>query len=156
MREVINTLKRVFPGEVTLDVPKLISGVHGRVVDLCRPTAAAYELAVQTVLGRNLDSIVVDHEQTAIDCIEYMRNQRAGQATFIPLDTIQIKPVQEKLRAYTSGARLAIACIDYDVSVERAFQYACDNTMICDSIDIAKTVCYERNQQVKGERPGAI
>ena len=39
-------------------------------VDLCKPTARRYETAVMTVLGRNIDAVVVEHEKTAIDCIE--------------------------------------------------------------------------------------
>lgn len=53
-------------------VPKynISPGVRGRVVDLCKPTQRKYETAVATVLGRNIDAIVVDEEKTAIDCIE--------------------------------------------------------------------------------------
>lgn len=139
LREVLTSLKRVFPG------------VHGRIIDLCKPTVNKYGTAVITVLGRNTDAIVVEHEKVAIDCIEFMRNQRAGQATFIPLDTIQIKPVQEKYRNFVKGARLAIDCIEYDPKVERAMQHACGSTLICDSMQIAKHVCYEKGQEVKGE-----
>ena len=39
-------------------------------VDLCKPTAKKYEIAISVVLGRNIDAIVVDEERTAIDCIE--------------------------------------------------------------------------------------
>lgn len=79
-----------------------------------------------------------------------MRNQRAGQATFIPLDTIQVKPVPERLRNFARGARLAIDCIEYDPAVERAMQHACSSSLISDNMDIAKYVCYERSQEVKG------
>lgn len=48
----------------------LVTGVRGRVVDLCKPTQRKYELAVAVVLGRNMDAVVVDEEKTAIDCIE--------------------------------------------------------------------------------------
>ena len=142
--EVIANLKRVFPG------------VHGRVVDLCKPTQQKYNLAVSTVLGRNIDAIVVDHEKVAIDCIEHMRNQRAGQATFIPLDTIQVKPVQEKYRNFAKGARLAIDCLEYAGPVEKAIQHACGSTLICDNITVAKHVCYERAQEVKGGYRGDV
>ena len=80
-----------------------------------------------------------------------MRNQRAGQATFIPLDTIQAKPVAEKFRNYAKGARLAIDCIEYDPAVERAMLHACSSSLICDSMDVAKHVCYDRGQEVKGK-----
>jgi structural maintenance of chromosome 1 len=138
LKETLASLKRVFPG------------VHGRIVDLCRPTAQKYDRAVMTVLGRNIDAVVVDHEKTAIDCIEYMRNQRAGQATFIPLDTIQVKPVPERLRAF-KGARLAIDTIQFDPQVERAMQFACSTTLICDTLEVARHICYEKGQEVKGE-----
>ena len=47
-----------------------VSGVRGRIVDLCKPIQRKYETAVSVVLGRNIDAIVVDEEKTAIDCIE--------------------------------------------------------------------------------------
>lgn len=58
LKDTIQSLRRIFPG------------VHGRVIDLCKPTAHKYEVAVMTVLGRNIDSVIVDKEKTAIDCIE--------------------------------------------------------------------------------------
>ena len=90
----------------------------------------------------------VSHLDQADD--QYMRNQRAGQATFIPLDTIQVRPVPEKLRNFAKGARLAIDCIEYDPAVERAMQHACGSSMICDSMDIARSIRYDKGQEVKG------
>lgn len=58
LKETLQSLQRIFPG------------VRGRVVDLCKPTQRKYELAVEVVLGRNVDAVVVDEEKTAIDCIE--------------------------------------------------------------------------------------
>jgi structural maintenance of chromosome 1 len=121
------------------------------VIELCEPTADKYRTAVITVLGRHIDAVVVETEKIAIDCIEYMKSQRAGQATFIPLDTIQVKPVTERLRNFTKGARLAIDCIQFAPAVERAMQHACGSSMICDTMAVAKYVCYEKAQEVKGE-----
>ncbi|KAJ3557591.1 hypothetical protein NM688_g1392 [Phlebia brevispora] len=137
MKENLANLQRIFPG------------VRGRVVDLCKPTQRKYEVAVATVLGRNIDAIVVDEEKTAIDCIEYMRNQRAGQATFLPLDTIQPKPINDKFRSFAKGARLAVDVIQYDPAVERAIHHACGNALVCDTSDIAINICYRQGQDVK-------
>lgn len=137
LKETLSSLKRIFPG------------VYGRVVDLCTPATSRMSTAVLTVLGRNLDSVVIENEKTAIECIEYMRSQRAGQATFIPLDTIQVRAVPERLRNFTRGARLAIDCIEYQPAVERAMQHACGTAMICDTMDIARFICYEKGQEVK-------
>lgn len=82
--------------------------MHGRLIDLCAPSQRKYEAALAIVLGKNLEAIVVDHERIAIECIRYMREQRHGQATFIPLDTISVKPLSDKYRTFLDGARPAI------------------------------------------------
>lgn len=79
-----------------------------------------------------------------------MRTQRAGQATFIPLDTIQLKPINDKFRSFTKGARLAVDVIQYEPSVERAIHHACGNALICDTSEIAMNVCVDKAQDVKG------
>ncbi|BGP39995.1 Structural maintenance of chromosomes protein 1 [Rhodotorula kratochvilovae] len=136
-KETLATLKKTFPG------------VKGRIIDLCKPTIQKYGTAVTTVLGRNIDSIVVDTERTAISCIEYMRVQRLGQATFVPLETVSVKPVNDKYRSFAKGARLAIDVINFDPAVEKAMQFACGNALVCDSMQIARHVCYDRGQEVK-------
>lgn len=79
-----------------------------------------------------------------------MRNQRAGQATFIPLDTIQVKPINDKFRAFAKGARLAVDVIQYESAMERAIHHACGNALVCDTMEVARYVCYEKDQEVKG------
>lgn len=137
MREMISTLKRIFPG------------VKGRVSDLCKPKQRRYAEAVSTVLGRHFDSVVVDSEKTAKECIQHLRDQRAGQATFIPLDTIQVKPFNSNLKGMHRGMRPAIETVDYDNSVARAISYACGNAIVCDDLDTAKYLCYERGVDAK-------
>ena len=149
-KETLASLKRIFPGNFHIDrIDKL--GVHGRIIDLCKPTHRKYETAVSIILGRNLDAVVVEDEKTAIECIRYMREQRAGQATFLPLDTIKVKPVNEKYRTFVKGARLALDVIQSDAAIEMAVQYACGNALVCDSPEIAKHICYEKRQEVKGD-----
>lgn len=81
---------------------------------------------------------------------QYMRNQRAGQATFIPLDTIQAKPINDKFRSFAKGARLAVDVIQYEPAVERAMHHACGNALVCDTMEVARYICYEKGQEVKG------
>ena len=83
--------------------------------------------------------------------LQYMREQRAGQATFLPLDTLQVKPINDKYRSFAKGARLAVDVLEFDGSVERAIHYACGNALVCDSMDVAKHVVYEKGQEVKGQ-----
>ncbi|KAI5845169.1 hypothetical protein DFP73DRAFT_45390 [Morchella snyderi] len=137
MKETISALKRIFPG------------VKGRVSELCKPKMKKYQEAVSTVLGRHFDAVVVDNEKTAKDCIEYLRDQRAGQATFLPLDTIQVKPLNSNLKGMHRGMRMAIDTIEFESAVERAMQYACGNAVVCDDLEVAKYICYDKGLEVK-------
>ena len=136
-RETLSALKRLFPG------------VHGRLIDLCQTTQKKYNHAVTIVLGKNMDAIVVDSQKVAVQCIKYMREQRSGQATFLPLDTLQVKPINETYRSLAKGARLAMDVMQFEPIAEKAVQYACGSSLICDGLDIARYICYERNQEVK-------
>lgn len=137
MKETIATLKRTYPG------------VRGRVHELCKPKQKKFAEAVSTVLGRHFDAVVVDTEQTAKQCIEYLRDQRSGQATFIPLDTIQVKAVNTNLKGMDPGVRLAIDTIDFESAVSRAISYACGNAIVCDTLDLAKKMCYVKRVDAK-------
>jgi structural maintenance of chromosome 1 len=132
MRETVAALKRIYPG------------VKGRLHELCKPKQKKYETAVGVALGRHWDSVIVDTETTARDCILYLKDQRAGQGTFIPLDTIQVKQINPNLKSIHRGARLAVDTIEYDTQYERAMAYACGTALVCDDLKIAKFVCYEK------------
>ncbi|PGH14914.1 hypothetical protein AJ79_02777 [Helicocarpus griseus UAMH5409] len=136
-KELISTLKRIFPG------------VKGRISELCKPKQKKYEDAVSTVLGRHFDAIVVDNEKTAKECIQHLRDQRAGQATFIPLETIQVKAFNSSFKGMHRGMRPAIETVDYDNSVSRAITYACGNAIVCDDLATAKYLCYEKGVDAK-------
>ena len=137
LRATVADMKRIFPG------------VKGRVSELCKPIEKRYQTAVSTVLGRNFDAIIVGNEKTAIECIQYLREQRRGQATFIPLDTIQFTSLSSSLKGQHRGCRMALETINYDRNLERAFSYVCGNAVICDDLAVAKTVCWEKRNDVK-------
>lgn len=136
-RETVAALKRIFPG------------VRGMVNTLCKPKQKKYEQAMSTVLGRHWDAVVVDTESTAKDAIKYLKEQRAGLVTFLPLDSIIHTQPNANLRGLHRGMRLAIDTIDFDSAVERAIGYACGNSIVCDDLAIAKEMCYSRKVDAK-------
>lgn len=75
---------------------------------------------------------------------------------FIPLDSIQVKPTNDKYRNFARGARLAIDVIDFDPQFEAAMQHACGNSLICDTMDVARYVCYDKQQDVKGQSGSGV
>ncbi|KAL2179193.1 SMC1-like protein [Thermothelomyces heterothallicus CBS 202.75] len=136
MRSMISDLKRIYPG------------VRGRVGELCKPKQKKYDEAVITALGREFDAVVVDTEKTGVDCVQYLKDQRFPPVTFIPLDNIKVNTSNSAVKGI-SGARLTIDTIDFDPSLERAIAYACGGSVVCDSLEIAKDIVYNRKIQVK-------
>ncbi|PIA14795.1 RecF/RecN/SMC protein [Coemansia reversa NRRL 1564] len=136
LRDMVAALQRVFPG------------VHGRLAELCRPTQRKYDVSVATVLGRHMDAIVVDRQTTALECIRHIKEQRAGQATFLPLDTLKASS-SDRLRHAVRGARPATDVLQYDTGIEAAVLHACGGALICDSLDAAKHACYELRLEAK-------
>ena len=132
-----------------VDMKRIFPGVKGRVSELCKPVEKRYQMAVSTVFGRNFDAVIVENEKTAIECIQYLREQRRGQATFIPLDTIQFTALNSNLKGQHRGCRMALDTINYERSLERAVSYVCGNAVICDDLVIAKTICWEKRNDVK-------
>ena len=63
------------------------AGIIGVVADIIR-VKKEYEVAVETALGGSIQNIVTDNEQTAKKMIEYLKKNKYGRATFLPLTNI--------------------------------------------------------------------
>lgn len=139
LRENVSTLKRLFPG------------VRGIVHDLCHPKKDRYAVAVSTILGRNFDSIIVDTQAVAQECIAYLKKQRAGTGSFIPLDTVEAESaVLPTVEGNLNGEYLLTRnAIDYEPEYERAMQYVCSDSIICTSLEVAKNLKWNYNVRSK-------
>jgi structural maintenance of chromosome 1 len=124
---------------------RLFPRVRGRVADLCRPLQRRYEEAISVIFGKLGEAIVVDDERAASECIAYLRQQRAGTATFLPLAELRPVPLDERLRSLGGTARLAIDVLEFDKSIFPAIQYVTGNALVCDSLDEARRMAYSRN-----------
>ncbi|KAI0237086.1 Structural maintenance of chromosomes protein 1 [Massospora cicadina] len=136
LREGLETLKRMIPG------------VHGRVLDVIRPSQQRYETAILTILANNLDAVIVDQQTTALECIKFLKDQHLGSAKFLPLDTVVVQPIPDRLR-HLDGARLGIDVIQFDPRFERAIQYATGSALVCDTLAVAKRICFVQGHEVK-------
>ncbi len=64
-----------------------VKGIIGVVADIIQ-VEKKYETAIETALGGNIQNIVTDDENTAKKMIAFLKEQRAGRATFLPLTSI--------------------------------------------------------------------
>mmetsp|Transcript_7203 Transcript_7203/g.10526 ORF Transcript_7203/g.10526 Transcript_7203/m.10526 type:complete len:1311 (-) Transcript_7203:37-3969(-) len=149
--QAITSLKHHFPG------------VLGRLVDLCRPTQKRFNLAVTVAGGKDMDAIVVPTKQVGFDCIQYLRDQRIGTATFLPLDGLQGLPSPEQLERLRTNLskqsdghqyRLAADVISCAENVQKAVLYAVGTTVICDNLDTARHLCF--SSSISGEKVKAV
>ena len=65
-----------------------VPGILGVVADLIQ-TSKKYELAVETALGGSIQNIVTEDEQTAKRMIAFLKENRFGRATFLPLTAMK-------------------------------------------------------------------
>uniref|UniRef100_H2YW12 Structural maintenance of chromosomes protein n=1 Tax=Ciona savignyi TaxID=51511 RepID=H2YW12_CIOSA len=133
--ELLETLRRLFPG------------VYGRVLDQCEPVHNRYKIAITKVLGKYMYAIVCDTEKTARDCIQYMKEQCAEPETFLPLDYIDAKPINDQ---EPRGVKLVIDVIKYELpAIKRALQFTCGNSLVCENADDARKVAFGQVQRHK-------
>ncbi|MCM1156868.1 MAG: chromosome segregation protein SMC [Bacteroidales bacterium] len=76
-----NSIKRV------MEQKENNPGIIGVVADIIQVNKE-YEVAVETALGGSIQNIVTDNEHTAKRLIQYLKKNRYGRATFLPLTTI--------------------------------------------------------------------
>jgi chromosome segregation protein len=62
-----------------------------------------YELAVEIVLGGQAQNVITETERSAQDAIRWLKNFDKGRVTFLPLDTIVARPVNEASKPKGKG-----------------------------------------------------
>lgn len=115
-----------------------VRGVIGPAGDLVS-TQEQYERGIEAALGGNINNVIVESAAAAKSAIGYLKDNKAGRVTFLPLDTI---------RAGSSGALKsvegkpgvigpALDLVRYDSGLRAAVEYLLYNTVLVETIDDA-------------------
>mgnify|MGYP000961319772 CR=1 FL=1 len=127
-----------------------IAGVHGTIGQLGR-VDERFTTALETAIGPRLGHIVVDDDEIAKRCIEFLKANQAGRATFVPLNRIQTQP-PGLLPNRPGVIDFAYNLIDFNPRFVKAFQYACGQTIVLDTMDNArKLINQARMVTLEGE-----
>ncbi|XP_024435286.1 structural maintenance of chromosomes protein 1B isoform X1 [Desmodus rotundus] len=136
--EVMDHLKRLYP-----------DSVFGRLLDLCHPIHKKYQLAVTKLFGQYIIAIVVTSEKVARDCIRFLKEERAEPETFLALDYLDIKPINERLREI-KGCKMVIDVIKTQFpQLKRVIQFVCGNGLVCETVDEARHVAFDGPERRK-------
>jgi structural maintenance of chromosome 1 len=131
LRDCVDVLQRLFG-----------PSVHGRVFDLIQPASPDFHRAVSVILGSLADAVVVDDERVAQECLQYLRDQRLGVATFLPLSSVDGKQVDDSLRSIQARVRPIVDVLQYDRRYHRVVEHICGRTLLCDDIETARKLAF--------------
>lgn len=93
-----------------------------------------YEVAIETALGFALQNIVVENETAAKAAMAFLRDERAGRATFLPLDTMKPGVFTGRL---PEGAALASSLVAYEERYENVVSNLLGRIVVVDDINEA-------------------
>ncbi len=125
-----------------LDNKKKFSGVHGTMAELGQ-VDKKYALALESTAGNRMQHLVVDNDGTASECIKYLKAQKLGTASFIPLNKIHGRDISSENKALLkqSGVHdFAINVISFKSQYKKAFEYVFGDTLLVEDIDVARKV----------------
>lgn len=88
------------------------------------------------------NAIVVDKDETARACMNYLKEQKAGTETFLPLQSIEAKPINDRLRSLGGTKKPVADVLRYPREIQAAVEYACGNSVVCDTLEEAKQLCF--------------
>lgn len=91
--QVLNDMENNYQGyyhgvRMVLKSVNKFPGIVGVIADLIK-VDKQFELAIETALGGKLQNIVVEDDITADHCIEFLKKENAGRATFLPLNMVK-------------------------------------------------------------------
>lgn len=116
-----------------------LSGVHGIVAQLGQ-VEKRYQLALETAAGARLGYIVVEDDSVAAAGINLLKQQRAGRATFLPLNKIRPSSLADLAKWNQPQGLIdhAVNLVDCDRRYETIFSYVFGGTVVFDEIGNAR------------------
>lgn len=112
-------------------------GVMGVIADIIK-VEKMYETAIEIALGGNIQNIVTDNESTAKKMINYLKTNKLGRATFLPLTSIKSREVYNRITNKEEGfIGYANELVDYDNKYSNIIEYLLGRIIIVDNIDNA-------------------
>ncbi|MFH0701555.1 MAG: AAA family ATPase, partial [Candidatus Woesearchaeota archaeon] len=136
-----------------LENKKKFKGVHGTVSELGQVNKK-YALALESAAGNRLQNIIVDNENVAAECIQYLKSNKLGSASFIPLNKIKSQEVSsedQKLAKIPGVHDFAINLISFKPQYQKAFGYVFGNTLVVEDVQTSIKVGISRIKMVTTE-----
>ncbi|MEK3915385.1 chromosome segregation protein SMC [Paenibacillus sp. FSL H7-0331] len=120
-----------------------LRGIRGAVAELMK-VPAHVETAMETALGGALQHIVVDSEGNAREAIAFLKRRQLGRATFLPLDVIRGRSIQESekrsIESMEGFVGIGIDLVQYDEQYRQIVGSLLGNVIISSQLDMANRI----------------
>ena len=113
-------------------------GILGVIADIVK-VEKQYETAIETALGGTIQNIVTDKEATAKELIGYLKQNKLGRATFLPLNAIHARDTLENEACINEKGVIGVASnlVRVSFEYEGLAKYLLGRILVVDNIDNA-------------------
>ena len=112
-----------------------------------------YQTALEIALGASSQHIIVEDENAATKAIDFLKRNRSGRATFLPLTTIKARTIssqnQDAIAASPGFLGMADELVSFDKRLEAIFKNLLATTAIFDTVEHARTAARQVRYQVR-------
>jgi chromosome segregation protein len=153
-------LREEMPSAVKAILKLNLKGVYGTIENLIS-VPQEYRIAVEVAAGPHLYDLVVENDEIAEFCINYLKREKIGRATFLPLNKIKPSIFKDFSILNEEGViGIVSKFIKYDPKFMRAIEFVFGNTILAKDLESArKLIGKARVVTLDGElieRSGAI
>ncbi len=110
-------------------------GVCGMVAELVH-TSKELEVAIEVALGAYVQALVTETAEDAKTCVEHLKRNRLGRATFLPMDLVQGKGVR-RMQPFAGFVGCAIDLVTFDDRYRTVMEYLLGNVLVVRDMDTA-------------------
>ena len=112
-----------------------------------------YQTALEIALGASSQHIIVEDEQAATKAIDFLKRNRSGRATFLPLTTIKARSIsgqnQDVIASSPGFLGMADELVTFDAKHEAIFKNLLATTAIFDTVEHARDAARKVRYQVR-------
>ncbi|MFW9907732.1 MAG: chromosome segregation protein SMC [Candidatus Thorarchaeota archaeon] len=123
-----------------------VNGIHGTVAEL-GTIDPDYAVAMEIAGGNRLSYVVVENEDAATACVEVLKQERIGRASFIPLDKIKAQPPR-KLPNDEGVVDFALNLVKFEAKMRPAFEFVFSDTIVTKDFETAKRLGFRGQRAV--------
>ncbi len=125
-------------------------GIVGVVADIIK-TQKQYETAIETALGGTIQNIVTDNEETAKGLIAFLKQNKFGRATFLPLSAISGRDIRvdSSLTRENGAVGFANQLVECDSEFTELARYLLGRILVVDNIDNALAIARRHNHSLR-------